>query len=153
MKMIALQMPSSTLVRNRTMNILHFWKNTFIPHVSAVPHTVKPALVDHLSTKTTCLRGPHFLFPLKMFFSLKHLLKEPVYKDHFLCFPWAVAIDRFYCTNLRAKKNLISFSKISQFIIMLTIPKLHRINQYYPYVKCTQNTIKHNIRKTSSRGI
>ena len=46
---------------------------------------------DHLSTKTT------FCVSLENGFSLKHVLKEPVYKDHFLCFPWAGAIDRFNC--------------------------------------------------------
>ena len=44
---------------------------------------------DHLSTKTT------YFVSLENGFSLKRVLKEPVYKDHFLCFPWAVAIARF----------------------------------------------------------
>ena len=47
---------------------------------------------DHLSTKST------FCVSLENGFSLKHVLKELVYKDHFLCFPWAVAVDRFDCT-------------------------------------------------------
>ena len=62
--------------------------------------TVKPALVttclqrppvykDHLSTKAT------FGVSLENGFSLNHVLKEPVYKGHFLCFPWVAAIDRF----------------------------------------------------------
>ena len=53
--------------------------------------TVKPALV------TTCLQQAHFLFLLKMV--SHYVLKEPVHKDHVLCFPWAVAIDRFDCIN------------------------------------------------------
>ena len=59
--------------------------------------TVKPALV------TTCLQRPTFFVSLENGFSLKHgtkricLQRPPVYKDHFLCFPWAVAIDRFDC--------------------------------------------------------
>ena len=36
---------------------------------------------DHLSTKTTFFVSP------ENGFWLKHVLKEPVYKDHFLCFP------------------------------------------------------------------
>ena len=46
---------------------------------------------DHLSTKATCVVS------LENGFSLNHVLKEPVYKDHFLCFPRVVAIDRFDC--------------------------------------------------------
>ena len=75
--------------------------------------TVNPALVS------TCLpvQRPHF-FPLgkKNGFSLKHILKEPLYKhpplykDHFLCFPWAAAIVRFDClyiyTYIYQKKSL-----------------------------------------------
>ena len=53
--------------------------------------SVKPALV------TTCLQRPHFFVPHENSFSLKHVRKEPVYKDHFLCFAWAVPIDRFDC--------------------------------------------------------
>ena len=50
---------------------------------------------DHLSTTST------FCVSLENGFSfIKHVLKEPVYKDHFLCFPWAVAIDRFDCIYL-----------------------------------------------------
>ena len=63
-----------------------------LPHVlMQETDTVKPALV------TTCLQRPHFLFPFKNCFSLNHVLKEPIYKDHFLCFPWVVGIDRFDC--------------------------------------------------------
>ena len=45
----------------------------------------------------TCFRKTTFFLSLENGFSLKHELKEPVYKGHFLCFPWAVAIDRFDC--------------------------------------------------------
>ena len=51
-----------------------------------------PVYKDHLSTRST------FFVSLENGFSLKHVLKEPVYKDHFLSFPWAVAVDRFDCT-------------------------------------------------------
>ena len=48
---------------------------------------------DHISTKTTSFVS------LGNGFSLKHVhvivLKEPVYKDHLFCFPWAVTKDRF----------------------------------------------------------
>ena len=47
----------------------------------------------------TCLQRPHFVVSFENGFSLKHVLKEPVYKDHFLCFPWAVAIGRFDCIS------------------------------------------------------
>ena len=73
--------------------MIHFVNSIFMNYTSI---TVKPALV------TTGLQRPPaydkhiFFFPLKGF-SLKHILKEPVYKDHFLCFPWAVAVDRFDC--------------------------------------------------------
>ena len=46
-----------------------------------------------------------FLFPLKNGFSLKHVLKEPVFKDHFFCFPWTVAIDRFDCICIWIRKG------------------------------------------------
>ena len=62
--------------------------------------TVKPALV------TTCLQQAHYSVSLeKNGFSLKHVLKEPVYKDHFLCFLWAVAVDRFDCTSSHSQKD------------------------------------------------
>ena len=63
--------------------------------------TVKPALV------TTCPQRPHFFVSLKKGFSLKHELKEPVYKDQFLCFPWAVAIARFDCINELGKSPAV----------------------------------------------
>ena len=45
-------------------------------------HTVKPAFnSDHLSTNTT------LFVSLENDFSLKHVLKEPVCKDHFFVFP------------------------------------------------------------------
>ena len=47
---------------------------------------------------TNCLQRPHISVSLDNGFSLKHVLKEPVYKEHFLCFPWVVAIDKFDCT-------------------------------------------------------
>ena len=59
----------------------------------------------HLSTRTT------FFVSLENGFSLKHVLKELVYKDHFLCFPWAVAVDRFDCTT-PLLKQIIWFSII-----------------------------------------
>ena len=51
---------------------------------------------DHLYSKTT------FFVSLEIGFSLKHVLKEPVCKDHFLCFPWVVAIhvDMFDCISI-----------------------------------------------------
>ena len=60
-------------------------------HIRQYCYTVKPALVN------TCLQGPHILFTLKM---VSHwtCTKWPVYKDHFLWFPWAVALDRFDCS-------------------------------------------------------
>ena len=53
--------------------------------------TVKPALV------TTCLQRPLVYSDPIFLFSLKHVLKESLYKGHCLCFPWAVAVDRFDC--------------------------------------------------------
>ena len=58
-------------------------------YMSLYASTVKPALV------ITCLQDHICFVSLENAFPLKHLLKEPVYKDHFLCFPWAVAIDKF----------------------------------------------------------
>ena len=54
---------------------------------------------DHLSPKTT-----FFFVSLENGFSLKHVLKEPVHKDHlsinFSCLPWLVFIDRFSYTMM-----------------------------------------------------
>ena len=49
---------------------------------------------DHLSTKTT-----FFVSLENGTFLLVHVLKLPVYKDHFLCLPSAVAIDRLKPPN------------------------------------------------------
>ena len=79
--------------------------------------TVKSALV------TTCLQRPpvykdHIFVSLENGFSLKHVLKEPVYKDHFLCFPWAVAVDRFDCISV---------------VMRLTLAKQNDYYYYYYY--------------------
>ena len=73
---------------------------------------------DHLSTKTT------FFVSLENGFSLIHVIKDPVYKDHFLCFPWAVAIDRFDC--IRNTNNWHSLFRMLTFPSS-SIPRQRRI--------------------------
>ena len=68
-------------------------RNSLIYKTLSCPKVIysQTCFSDHLSTKAT------FVVSLENGFSLNHVLKEPVYKGNFLCFPWAVAIDRFDC--------------------------------------------------------
>ena len=66
-------------------------------------YTVKPALV------TTCLQRPpvyikHIFCSLENGFSLKHVLKEPVYKIHWFCFHWA---DEIFLETTHFKNLLL----------------------------------------------
>ena len=70
-------------------------KKTFFFSAYYHPWERPPAYRDHI-----------FVF-LENGFSLKHVLKDPVYKDHFLCFPWAVAIDRLDCILLLILKEKV----------------------------------------------
>lgn len=72
------------------------FKKKYIVFVLCFHNTVQSALV------TTYPQRPHFFDSLERGFSLKYVLKEPVYKDtpvykdHFVWFAWAVAIYRFH---------------------------------------------------------
>ena len=48
----------------------------------------------------------HLFVSLEYGFSVKHVLKEPVFKDR-LCFPWVAAIDRFDCTTIVTPVTLV----------------------------------------------